>query len=143
MSNTPQSVLPKQLVANTGLYYVCYRLSQLGWNAMPTARNARGIDILAYSHDGKKTITIQVKALSKRRAVPLGTHLDNLIAEVFVICCGVGPDSAPECFVMPTKTIRSRAARDRSGKRAYWLDTARYSSKTYRESWEKYIGRGI
>jgi hypothetical protein len=29
-----------QIVGNIGLYYVCYRLSCFGWNAMPTARNA-------------------------------------------------------------------------------------------------------
>jgi len=33
-----------QVTGNVGLYYVCYRLSRMGWNAMPTARNARGID---------------------------------------------------------------------------------------------------
>jgi hypothetical protein len=40
--------LPNQAVGNVGLYYVCYRLSCLGWNVMPTARNARGVDILIY-----------------------------------------------------------------------------------------------
>ena len=40
-----------QITGNVGLYYVCYRLSIMGWNAMPTARNARGIDIIAYNKD--------------------------------------------------------------------------------------------
>lgn len=31
------------------MYYACYRLSRMGWNVMPTARNARGIDIIAYN----------------------------------------------------------------------------------------------
>ena len=33
--------LDAQVVGNVGLYYVCYKLSRLGWNVMPTARNAR------------------------------------------------------------------------------------------------------
>ena len=33
----------KLLTGNVGLYYCCYRLSQLGWNVMPTARNARSL----------------------------------------------------------------------------------------------------
>lgn len=45
--------LDNQIVGNAGLYYVCYRLSLLGWNVMPTARNARGIDVVAYSGDVK------------------------------------------------------------------------------------------
>ena len=28
------------------MYYACYHLSKLGWNVMPTARNAKGIDII-------------------------------------------------------------------------------------------------
>jgi len=40
-----------QITGNIGLYYTCYRLSRLGWNVMPTSRNARGIDIIAYSTD--------------------------------------------------------------------------------------------
>ncbi len=46
-----------QTVGNMGPYFVRYRLSQHGWKVMPTARNAKGIDILAYSHDGKRTVT--------------------------------------------------------------------------------------
>jgi hypothetical protein len=37
-----------QVVGNVGMYFAAYRLSQMGWNVMPTARNARGIDLLAY-----------------------------------------------------------------------------------------------
>jgi hypothetical protein len=55
-----------QVTGNIGLYYTCYHLSRMGWNAMPTARNARGVDIIAYSHDCSKMIGVQVKTLSKR-----------------------------------------------------------------------------
>jgi len=41
--------LETQIVGNIGMYYACYQLSKLGWNVMPTARNAKGIDIIAYS----------------------------------------------------------------------------------------------
>ena len=61
----------QQTVGNIGLYYVCYRLSRLGWNVMPT-RNAKGIDILIYSQDASCTYTLQVKTLSRGSPVPLG-----------------------------------------------------------------------
>ena len=54
--------LNTQVVGNVGLYYVCYRLSGLGWNVMPTARNARGIDVVIYSQDAKKTFSGEVLA---------------------------------------------------------------------------------
>ena len=62
--------LNNQTVGNVGLYFVCYQLSLRGWNVMPTARNARGVDILAYSDDASRTLSFQVKALSKKYPVP-------------------------------------------------------------------------
>src|SRR3954469_11788578 len=91
--------LPPQITGNAGLYYCCYRLSRLGWNVMPTARNARGIDILAYSDDAVRTLTIQVKSLSKRSPVPLGNKLENLFADFVVICRHVMRDQ-PECYIL-------------------------------------------
>jgi hypothetical protein len=46
--------LNPQIVGNLGLYWCCYKLSLLGWNVMPTARNARGVDIIACSSDASR-----------------------------------------------------------------------------------------
>lgn len=54
--------LDPQITGNVGLYYCCYKLSLLGWNVMPTARNARGVDIIAYSRGAEpRFLGIQVK----------------------------------------------------------------------------------
>ena len=55
------------------MYYVCYQLSRRGLNAMPTARNARGVDVIAYDRGATRMIALQVKTLSKRDPVPLGS----------------------------------------------------------------------
>lgn len=52
-----------------GLYYTCCQLSRMGWNVMPTTRNARGIDVIVYNRDGTEFIGVQVKELSIRRPV--------------------------------------------------------------------------
>jgi hypothetical protein len=41
---------------------------------MPTARNARGVDLLAYDASAHRYLGIQIKALSKCGAVPLGRN---------------------------------------------------------------------
>jgi len=52
------SKLDPQITGNIGLYYTCYHLSMLGWNVMPTARNARGVDmpdeVRELAHRGEK-----------------------------------------------------------------------------------------
>lgn len=134
--------LATQTVGNMGLYFVCYRLSQLGWNVMPTARNARGIDILAYSQSGDRFVTVQVKALSKRNAVLLGPSLDGFIAEFVVVCRKVRTDR-PESFVLASRDVVERAHRGGSdSKVTYWLETKAYESNEFRERWDK-IGSGF
>ena len=55
-----------QVTANIGLFYVCQKLSQLGLNAIPTSRNAKGADVIVYHPDNNKVLTIQVKTMSEK-----------------------------------------------------------------------------
>jgi hypothetical protein len=126
-----------QTVGNVGLYYTCYRLSRLDWNVMPTSRNARGIDILAYSQDASRRLTIQVKSLSKRSPVPLGSKLEHLFADFIVVCRYVDRDQ-PECFIMTSAEVRQLAHRGvKDGKESFWLQTKQYESGTFRDRWER------
>lgn len=58
------------------MFYVCYQLSLLNWNVIPTSRNARGVDIIAFSMKGTKMLTFQIKTLSKRNPIAIGSSLD-------------------------------------------------------------------
>ena len=132
--------LDSQIVGNVGLYFTCYRLSLLGWNAMPTARNARGIDVVAYSRDGKRYIGIQVKSLSKRVPVPLGTSLDNLMGDFWVIVNKV--ISEPTAFIMMPGEVKQLAHRgEKDGRISFWLQPKDYDIDDFRGAWER-IGHG-
>lgn len=136
-----QSQSNNQVVGNVGLFFVCYQLSRLGWNVMPTARNAKGIDILIYSQDAERKLTIQVKALSKRSPVPLGTKLDNLFGDFFVVCNNAASD-APECYVLTPAEVASLAHKgEKDGKFSYWLQPKHYAVAQFYEKWLR-IGKG-
>lgn len=133
--------LNNQTVGNTGLYFVCFKLSWLGWNVMPTARNARGIDLIAYSQDAKTKLAIQVKALSKKSPVPLGKYLDNLFGDYFVVCREVVTE-APDCFILTPKEVIKLAHRgEKEGRVSYWLQPKAYDQPDYRNNWAR-IGVG-
>ena len=63
-----------QTVGNIGLYFACYRLFQLGWNVMPTPRNARGVDLIAYNHDAltRRGIASAGTARPSSKTIPRG-----------------------------------------------------------------------
>jgi hypothetical protein len=85
-----------QVVGNIGMYFAAYRLSQMGWNVMPTSRNARGVDLLAYDMSASRFHGIQVKALSKRNPVPLGKSVEELMGDWWIIVAQAA--TLPVCF---------------------------------------------
>jgi hypothetical protein len=132
-------IRPNQLVGNVGLYYICYELSKHRWNVLPTSRNARGIDVVIYSQDAKRTHTIQVKALSRESPVPFGSKLDNLIAEYLIVCREVFGEK-PEVFVIRIDEIRSRIHEGiAEGRKSYWLQPKDYEE--FKDNWD-IIGDG-
>ncbi len=139
---SPRNQIKNQIVGNVGLYYVCYRLSLLGWNVMPTSRNAKGIDILIYSQDASRTHTIQVKALSQRAPVPLGATTDNIFGNFFVIC-SKATSGEPECFILTPSEVQSLAHRgtNENGKPSCWLQPKHYENDDFRERWDR-VGYG-
>jgi hypothetical protein len=138
----PKPIANAQTVGNIGLYYVCYRLSQMGWNVMPTARNAKGVDILIYSQDGTRKLTVQVKTLSKASPVPMSNKLDHLFAD-FVVVCRHATREMPECFVLTPGEVRSLVHKgEKNGKISFWLQPRDYAKAEYLEKWER-IGWGL
>ncbi|MBC7099839.1 hypothetical protein H5T52_12180 [Candidatus Bipolaricaulota bacterium] len=132
--------LDKQIVGNAGLYYACYRLCLLGWNVMPTARNARGIDIVAYSTDGKRFLGIQVKSLGKQAPVPLGSSVESLMGDFWVIVTKIAAE--PTAYILTPYEVRKLAHRgERDGRLSFWLQPVAYAAPEYREAWDR-IGRG-
>lgn len=133
--------LNSQITGNAGLYYCCYQLTLLGWNVMPTARNARGVDIIAYSQDASRLVGVQVKALGKRNPVPLGSSLDKCMGHFWVIINKVAT-SAPSAFVMLPSEVRALAHRgEKEGRVSYWLQPTAYDRPEFHEAWQR-IGHG-
>jgi hypothetical protein len=129
-----------QVTGNVGMYYAAYHLSKTGWNVMPTARNARGIDLLAYNSTGRRLRGIQVKTFSIRNAVPLGKSIDRLIGNWWIIVAKAKTE--PVCFIMKPAEVRRLANRSKKdGRVSYWLPAPRYDIDKFREAWHR-IGRG-
>ena len=97
---------------------------------MPKSRNAIGVDILAYSQDGKRKVSIQVKSLSKRNPVYVGDKR-KWIADYLIIVRDVFNEK-PKIFVIAVKELLRNWEKivDKDG----WIEY-----KTY-EKWNTDIG---
>lgn len=132
--------LEKHITGNIGMYYACYKLSCMGWNVMPTSRNARGIDIIAYNKNGSNFIGIQVKTLSKKDAVILGNSLDKVMGDYWIIVNNAANE--PNAFIMLPKEIKTLAHQgEKNGNVLYWLLPTSYDTPEFKEAWHR-IGHG-
>lgn len=108
---------------------------------MPTARNARGVDIIAYNQDATRKLAIQVKALSKRNPVPLGTSLEKVMGDYWVIVNKVA-SSAPSAFILLPTEVKELAHRgEKEGRVSFWLQPTGYDQEGFKEKWGR-IGYG-
>jgi len=108
---------------------------------MPTARNARGVDIIAYSQDATRKLAIQVKALSKRNPVPLGTSLEKVMGDFWIVVNNV-TSLAPSAFIMLPTEVKELAHRgEKEGRVSFWLQPISYDQESFKEKWER-IGHG-
>ncbi len=125
-----------QVTGNIGLYWTCFHLSRMGWNAMPTSRNARGVDIIAYNRDCSRMIAIQVKTLSKRNPVPLGKSLDKVMGHFWVIVNNVV--TQPQTYVLlPQEVIELAHRGEKEGRVSYWLQPSSYCVEEFHEAWDR------
>lgn len=107
---------------------------------MPTARNARGVDIIAYSRDVSRFVGVQVKALSKRNPVPLGTSLDKVMGDFWIIVNKVA--TVPAAYIMLPSEVKERAHRGQKEDRvSFWLQPTDYEHALFKDAWHR-IGNG-
>ena len=118
----------RQIAGNIGLFYVCCELSRRGWNVMPTSRNARGIDIVAYKGNALKPVLIQVKTYLQKRPVNVGKSA--LLKAFWVIVVGdhsTVPNEpySPSVFILTSKKVEKFACHDKQ-KKFRWLNKKDY-----------------
>jgi len=107
---------------------------------MPTTRNARGVDIIAYNRDCSRMVSIQVKTLSQRSPVPLGNSLDSIMGDFWVIVNEVAYE--PKCYILEPNEVKKRAHRgEKEGRVSYWLQPQAYCIPDFQDAWGKIEAR--
>lgn len=129
-----KEAISKQVTGNIGLYYCCYQLSLRGWNVMPTARNAVGVDIIAYNEDVSKFVGLQVKALSGENNVSIGISLSKIISDFWIIVDNVRDNTKRAAYILKADEVCELA-----GKKGdkYWLEQKEYKLDQFCNCWER------
>ena len=123
-----------QVTGNVGMYYVSYCLSRMGFNVIPTSRNAKGIDLVVYNEDNSRMIGIQVKCLSGKTAVPLGYHdnLDHLMDVPWTIVVQ-NKDAEPSVYLVTSDEVKAGANQEKGG--SWWLGYKKFAGPDTLNRW--------
>lgn len=123
-----------QITGNVGMYYACYQLSLLGLNVLPTSRNAKGADIVAYTADQSRFLTFQVKTMSKLSNIVLGKSLDDVRSDWWIIVTNAY--DAPSAYIMTPAELK-QTAKLYDGK--YWAQGAQFHSEVTHNAWDRIL----
>jgi len=126
------------LTGIAGAYFVAAELSQRGYIATVTSRNTEGIDVLASSLDGSKTVSIQVKTSAAKHRERFsrswilsrkheGIFSDNLFYVFVDLHEG---NQKPDFYVVPSKTVADYIRTTHRD----WLEGKTKTGKTRKDS---------
>ena len=113
---------------------------------MPTSRNAKGVDIVAYSPDGKTFVGIQVKTLSSPSHVPIGKDIeDQKRIWVIVVLPELNSNSNNDinfanttAYILTNKEINQlKKEYEKDGKKSSWLHKGKYEGNKFKENWSR------
>lgn len=135
-------VKSSQGTGNAALHYAAWQLSRKGWNVMLTARNSKGSDLYCSNDAETVMFGVQSKGLTKRDPVGLGSNLDSLRSDWWIITIRAKTD-APICFIMKLQEVKdlayhSDATKSRSGAASIWLQPSAYDRPEFREAWYRF-----
>ena len=123
-----------QITGNVGMYYACYQLSRLGLNVMPTTRNAKGADIVAYTSDQKRFLTFQVKTMSKLTNIDLGKSLDSVRSDWWIVVTNAY--DAPTALILTPDEVKQtvKIYQDR-----HWVQGSKLDTELTRNAWDRIV----
>jgi hypothetical protein len=128
----------KSLVGIAGAHFVAGELSQQGYIATLTSRNTEGIDVLASSSDGSKTVSIQVKTSgpeqrkSFSRSWILQSKHENIFSDnLFYLFVDLKPgNEKPDFYVVRSKTVADYVKKTHSD----WLKQTTKKGKAHKDN---------
>jgi hypothetical protein len=127
------------VTSNSAFYFVCYRLSLMGWNVEPSGSSPMG-RTLRISKRGVAPLTIKVKGVNGRLAAGFGTGT-LLMPYDFVVVSDVSAavgDHSPRIYVLSTAEAATLVnVNEKDGQRSFWLEIRDYAQPAHENAWSK------
>jgi hypothetical protein len=126
-----------QLTGMTGVYLVAAKLCRKGFIVSPTSRSAHGVDLLASTPNGGRTLAFEVKTNARSFSFwLLGKKADQITSRSqYYVLVNIRNDSE-EYFVVPSRIVAKRmVVKTRASGRSKWRFIYLKDIERYRDRW--------
>ena len=125
-----------QTTGIAGVFLVCAELTQRGFIACPTSRNARGADILVADENCNHVYSLQVKTNGKNASFwLLNPHAKQMVAPTHLYVLVNILKDGPKFFVVPSQVVARKMDVAAQGK-STWYSISRENVKKFEGKWE-------
>jgi hypothetical protein len=129
-----------QLTGMTGVYLVAAELSRRGFVVSPTSRSAHGVDLLATTPRGTRTLAIEVKTNARTHSFwLLGSNAKQMKAANLLYVFVNLYEDREEFFIVPSQVVsqRMKSAAPSKTRKATWRFIYQSDIARYRNRWLK------
>jgi hypothetical protein len=128
-----------QLTGMTGVYLVAAQLSRRGFVVSPTSRSAHGVDLLATTPNGSRTLVFEVKTNARSFTFwLLGKGAAEMTSRgLYYVLVNIREDSE-EYFIVPSRIVaKGMVEKTRGPKKSKWRSISRNKVEKFRDEWPR------
>ncbi len=123
------------MTGSMGLHYVCFRLSEYGWNVLVSKENVTAPNEGSCWRKDGKSITFQTRSQSDKSAIPLGAGASTITNQFLIAVVNLNSDK-PEVYIFTADEAKCKMAKDEGGDQ-HWIEVESYDTEDFRERWDK------
>lgn len=124
------------MTGSMGLHYVCFRLSEYGWNVLVSKEKVTDPNEGSCWRKEGKSITFQTNSFSQTNAVSFGQRGRPGVVKDFLIVVKALDSGSPCCYILTRAEARDAMSEDRNGD--WWLEIEDYDTEEFKERWDKF-----
>ena len=124
----------KGITSNMGMYYVCYKLSGLGFHARIKRR--RPNIVICKDEFNSREVVIRVRSSSEQDAISLEDNLEDIQGDFWIIVTLLN-HGEPQTYILSSDEVKEGASQDGNGKN--WLEPTDYAVEKFKERWRRIV----
>ncbi len=122
------------ITSNMGMYYVCYKLSGLGFYATIKKRSPN--IVVCKNEANSREVVIRVRSSSEQYAISLEDNLEDIQGDFWIIVTLLN-HSEPQTYILSSDEVKKGASQDGDGRN--WLEPEDYVMEKFKERWRRIV----